>query len=77
MIRTPLRPLARILHARATGANPDAIERDNLRARHEEIRDRSRGRAKLRLLFLCMCFFSAFTVVGARMGRARKPSSPW
>ena len=28
MTRTPLRPLARILHARSSGANPDAIERE-------------------------------------------------
>ena len=30
MIRTPLRPLARILAARQTGENPDAIEKENL-----------------------------------------------
>ena len=29
MIRTPLRPLARILSARAKGENPDVIERMN------------------------------------------------
>ncbi|MEY3960199.1 MAG: hypothetical protein RIR14_853, partial [Pseudomonadota bacterium] len=78
MIRTPLRPLARILHARATGASPDAIERENLRQRNEALRERARGRAQLRLLFLCMCFFSAFTVVGARMGMlaASEPMEP-
>jgi len=42
MIRTPLRPLARILQARAQGENPDAIERENIRLRHEEMRDRAR-----------------------------------
>ena len=31
MIRTPLRPLARILSARQKGENPDVIERENLR----------------------------------------------
>ena len=78
MIRTPLRPLARILHARASGANPDTIERENLRQRHEVMRDKARGRAQLRLLFLCMCFFSAFTLVGARMGMlsASEPMEP-
>jgi cell division protein FtsI (penicillin-binding protein 3) len=78
MIRTPLRPLARILHARATGGSPEAIERDNLRERNEALRERARGRAQLRLLFLCMCFFSAFTVVGARMGMlaASEPMEP-
>ena len=30
MTRTPLRPLARILDARAKGENPDTIERENL-----------------------------------------------
>jgi len=34
MIRTPLRPLARILDARNKGENPDAIERENIRIRH-------------------------------------------
>ena len=35
MIRTPLRPLARILEARQKGENPDAIERENKRIRHD------------------------------------------
>ena len=30
MTRTPLRPLARILSARAKGGNPDVIEAENL-----------------------------------------------
>ncbi len=49
-MRTPLRPLARILHARQQGENPDTIERENLRLRHEVIRDKSRARAEFRLL---------------------------
>jgi cell division protein FtsI (penicillin-binding protein 3) len=68
MIRTPLRPLARILPARAAGENPDAIERENLHVRHEEIRDRMRQRAEGRLLVLGVFFLCAFVVVGARMG---------
>jgi cell division protein FtsI (penicillin-binding protein 3) len=44
MIRTPLRPLARILAARRKGENPDAIERENVRLRHEQMRDESRAR---------------------------------
>ena len=47
MIRTPLRPLARILSARAKGENPDVIERENLRLRHEELRDKSRTKAEI------------------------------
>lgn len=67
MIRTPLRPLARILEARSRGENPDAIERENIRLRHEEMRDRARRRAEGRLLVLAVMFFGAFGVVGGRM----------
>ncbi|MFT6674557.1 MAG: cell division protein FtsI (penicillin-binding protein 3) [Sulfitobacter sp.] len=68
MIRTPLRPLARILEARQKGENPDAIERENKRIRHEQMRDHSRQRAEGRLLIMGVCFFCAFAVVGGRMG---------
>lgn len=78
MSRTPLRPLARILTARAAGENPDVIERENLRARHEQIREKSRSRAEGRLLFMGLAFFMAFTVIGARMGllAASEPMEP-
>lgn len=78
MIRIPLRPLARILHARDRGENPDTIERENLRQRHEAMRDRARSRANGRLLLLSVCFFSAFTMIGARMGMlaATEPMEP-
>lgn len=46
MTRVPLRPLARILEARASGGDPNAIERENKRLRHEEMRDRARLRAE-------------------------------
>ncbi len=68
MIRTPLRPLARILKARDQGQNPDAIEAENIRLRHEEDRDRARNRAEGRLLVMGIAFFCAFIVIGARMG---------
>ncbi len=68
MTRTPLRPLARVLDARARGENPDAIERENLRLRHEDMRDRDRQRAEGRLLVVGVFFFCAFMLVGARMG---------
>ena len=45
MIRTPLRPLARILKARETGEDPGAIEAENLRLRNEAQADRARRRA--------------------------------
>lgn len=78
MIRVPLRPLARILPARANGENPDAIERENKRIRHEEMRDRMRVRAESRLLILGLFFVCAFVVVGARMGllSISEPSEP-
>lgn len=68
MIRTPLRPLARVLKARATGQNPDHIEQENLRLRREVARDGARLRAEGRLLALALLFLSAFVVLGARMG---------
>ena len=78
MIRTPLRPLARILDARRKGENPDAIERENLRIRHEQMRDRARQRAEGRLLVLAVMFACAFGVVALRMGAlaASEPSEP-
>ncbi len=78
MTRTPLRPLARILQARAKGENPDVIERENRRLRHETMRDRSRLRAEGRLLMLGLFFLAAFSVVGARMGllAASEPVEP-
>ena len=68
MIRTPLRPLARILSAREKGENPDHIERENIRLRAETSRAGAQNRAEGRLLLLGMAFFAAFIVVGARMG---------
>ncbi len=78
MIRTPLRPLARILDARNKGENPDAIERENIRLRHEEMRDRARLRAEGRLLMLAAAFACAYAVVGVRMGllAATEPTEP-
>ena len=68
MIRTPLRPLARILDAREHGENPQNIERENLRLRREQARDTGRKRAEWRLIFLAALFFAGYAVIGARMG---------
>lgn len=78
MIRTPLRPLAQILEARRLGENPDAIERENIRQRHEDMRDRARSRAEGRLLVLGLFFACAFMAVGGRMATlaATEPSEP-
>ncbi len=78
MIRTPLRPLARILSARAAGESTDAIERENIRNRHEEMHDRMRQRAEGRLFVLGFFFLCAFAVVGIRMGllATSEPTEP-
>ena len=78
MIRTPLRPLARILSARAKGENPDAIERENIRLRGEAIRERARATAEGRLFFMGLLFVTAFLTVGLRMGTmaATQPQEP-
>ena len=77
-MRTPLRPLARILQAREDGLNPDLIEKDNLRVRHEAMREKARGRAEFRLLILCASFVLAFVAIGGRMGlmAATEPVEP-
>lgn len=67
MIRTPLRPLARILEARSRGENPDHIERENLRLRHETARDKARRRAESRLLVTLLALVCGFAIIGARM----------
>ncbi|MEM8776387.1 MAG: penicillin-binding protein 2 [Pseudomonadota bacterium] len=78
MIRKPLRPLASILRAREAGENPDEIERENIRARHEEMRDDARLRAESRLLILTVLFLFGFGVIGGRMGvlAQSEPSEP-
>jgi cell division protein FtsI (penicillin-binding protein 3) len=78
MIRTPLRPLARILDARSKGQNPDVIEKENLAARNDALRDTSRARAEKRLILLALCFFASFAVIGVRMGTlaASTPTEP-
>ena len=68
MIRTPLRPLARIVKARERGEDTHAIEAENLRLRHEAMRDTSRLRAEGRLLVLGAMFAIAFGTIGMRMG---------
>ncbi|MFM7333764.1 MAG: peptidoglycan D,D-transpeptidase FtsI family protein [Tabrizicola sp.] len=77
-MRTPLRPLARILQARQDGLNPDSIEKENLRIRHEALREKARGRAQFRLVILCASFVVAFAAIGARMGlmAATEPMEP-
>lgn len=68
MTRTPLRPLARVIEARQRGENPDVIERENRRRRHDEMRDKSRRQAEGRLVMMAAFFLCAFAIVGVRMG---------
>ncbi|MGI3170766.1 peptidoglycan D,D-transpeptidase FtsI family protein [Pseudooceanicola sp. C21-150M6] len=65
--RIPLRPLARILPARDNGENTEAIEKENLRLRHEQMRDRSRVRAEGRIFVLGAMFALAFATIGIKM----------
>lgn len=78
MIRTPLRPLARILRARERGENPDEIEAENRRLRHERMQDRARSRSAVRVVLMAGCFVMAFGTVGLRMGMlaSSEPSEP-
>ncbi|MFI0395492.1 peptidoglycan D,D-transpeptidase FtsI family protein [Paracoccus jiaweipingae] len=78
MIRTPLRPLARILRARDQGADPDAIEAENRALRSAEIQDEARRRADKRLWLMSGLFMLAFATVGVRMGMVASaaPSEP-
>lgn len=78
MIRTPLRPLARILRAREKGENPDEIEAENRAQRHAEIQEKARGSARSRLFFMAMGFMLAFGTVGTKMAvlASSQPSEP-
>ena len=78
MIRRPLRPLARILAARAAGGDPGAVEAENRRLRNAARRDELRLRAEGRLFVMALCFLGAFAVIGARMGAlaAAEPEEP-
>lgn len=79
MIRRPLRPLARILFARAEGIDPDLVEAEERAARLAvRLRD-ERRKAETRLLLLGAVFLLGFTAVGARMAllSAAVRVEPW
>ena len=67
MIRRPLRPLARILSARARGQDPDDVEAEERAARLRAMQQAERQRAETRLVLLGMVFILAFTTVAGRM----------
>lgn len=78
MIRRPLRPLARILTARAKGENPDIIEAEERAARLRAMQQAERQRAEARLLLLGAVFVIAFGTVAGKMAMlsAAVPSEP-
>ncbi len=67
MIRKPLRPLARVLSARAKGTDPDEIEAEERAARLARRHQDERRKAETRLVLLGAVFILGFTAVGARM----------
>lgn len=67
MIRRPLRPLARILSARAEGKDPDLIEAEERAARLNHRHRAERQKAETRLLLLGVVFILGFTTVAGRM----------
>ena len=67
MIRRPLRPLARILTARAEGTDPNLVEAEERAARLAAMQRAERARAETRLLLLGVAFVLGFSVVAGRM----------
>lgn len=67
MIRRPLRPLARILSARARGIDPDLVEAEEHAARLNARHRAERVKAESRLVLLGMVFLLAFGTVAGRM----------
>ncbi|MFK5998360.1 MAG: penicillin-binding protein 2 [Rhodobacterales bacterium] len=67
MIRTPLRPLARIIDARNKGENPDQIEAFERAKRNQAKQQKVRKRAEARLTLLGLVFFLGFAAIGGKM----------
>ncbi len=67
MIRRPLRPLARILTARAAGSDPNLVEAEERAARLAERHRTERAKAETRLLLLGVAFIIGFSTVAGRM----------
>lgn len=69
MIRRPLRPIAQVLNARASGGDPDMIEAEAKAARLRGQRNSERRRAQSRLIVLSLMFVVAFGAVGWKMAQ--------
>ena len=78
MIRRPLRPLARILSARAEGKDPNLVEAEERAARLAERHRAERAKAETRLLLLGVVFILGFVTVAGRMAivAASVPTEP-
>lgn len=78
MTRIPLRPLARILQARAQGSNPELIEKENRAQRAEALREASRGQSQTRIWVLGAAFLAGYAMIGVQMGSlaASEPVEP-
>ena len=78
MNRIAIRPLSRILPARLRGEDPDKIERENLKIRHEKIREFERVRSNIRLLLIIVSFACIYTAIGARLAMlaSSQPAEP-
>ena len=67
MIRRPLRPLARILKARAEGKDPNLVEAEERAARLAARHRAERVKAETRLLLLGVAFILGFSTIAGRM----------
>ena len=78
MNRVAIRPLSRILPARLRGDDPDKIEKENLKIRHEQLRDGERVRSNIRLLLIIVMFAFIYTAIGARLAilASSQPAEP-
>ena len=75
MIRTPLRPLAKIISARAAGRDPGLIEAENLRSRHKAMREAERHRAESRLVVLGLAVPHPHNIDSKRRRRSLQTTS--
>ena len=72
MIRRPLRPLARILSARAEGRDPNLVEAEERAARLAAAQRAERAKAETRLLLLGVVFILGFSHRRRAHGAARR-----
>ena len=77
-LRTPLRPLGRILSARAKGEDTNRIERENINKRQEGEIEQTRVRAQGRLLVLGVVFICLYFAIALRVAllSASEPTEP-